>query len=62
MEWRCVDEEHNKCATGEDPNEVVLVVNYVFPERETEFCLDREDLRNAVDEHKSGDRRDRGLR
>jgi hypothetical protein len=48
MEWRCVDDEHDKSATRKDPNEVVLVVNYAFPERKTNFCLDSKDLREAV--------------
>jgi hypothetical protein len=42
--WR-VDNEHDKCPAGNDPDEVVLVADYAFPERETVLCLDREDLR-----------------
>ena len=48
MEWRCVDDKHYESATRNDPNEVVLVANYAFPEREADFCLDSKDLREAV--------------
>ena len=48
MEWRCVDDEHDKSATRNDPNEVVLVTYYVFPERKTNFCFDSKDLRKVV--------------
>jgi len=48
MEWRCVDDEHDKSTTRKDPNEVVLVANYAFPEWETNLCLDSKDLRKAV--------------
>jgi hypothetical protein len=48
MEWRCVDDEHDKSATRNDPDEVVLVANYVFSERKTNFRLDSKDLRKAV--------------
>jgi hypothetical protein len=48
MEWRCVDDEHDKSTTCNDPDEVVLVANDVFPERKTSFCLDSKDLRKAV--------------
>src|ERR1700679_1095552 len=45
MEWRGVDDEHDKGTTRNDPDEVVLVANYVFPERKTNFCFDSKDLR-----------------
>jgi hypothetical protein len=45
MERRRVDNEHDKRAACNDPDEVVLVANYVFPERETIFRLNRKDLR-----------------
>ena len=48
MEWRCVDDEHDKSTTRNDPDEVVLVANYAFPERKTKFCFDGKDLRNVV--------------
>lgn len=54
MEWRYVDDEHNKGPTRKDPNEVVLVTNYVFPERETVFSLHRKYLCKVVSERKKG--------
>ena len=48
VEWRCVDEEHDKSASSNDPDEVVLVANYVFPERKTDSCLNSKDLFKAV--------------
>lgn len=48
VEWRCVNEEHHKGASRKDPDEVVLVANYVFPERKTDSCLDSKDLCKAV--------------
>lgn len=54
MQWRCVDDEHDKCPTRNDPNEVVLVTNYVFPERETVFSLHREYLRKVMRERRKG--------
>jgi hypothetical protein len=48
MEWRCVDDEHDKSTTRNNPDEVVLVANYVFPEWKTNFCLDSKDLHQAV--------------
>ena len=54
VEWRCVDDEHDKRTTRNDPEEVVLVTNYIFPERETVFSLHSEYLRKAVRERKKG--------
>jgi hypothetical protein len=47
VEWRRVDDEHNKGTASKNPNEVVLVANYAFPERETESCFDSKNLRKA---------------
>jgi hypothetical protein len=47
MEWRYVDDEHNKGATSNDPNEVVLVADYAFTEWEMEPCLDSKNLRKG---------------
>ena len=47
VEWWCVDEEHDKSTSRKDPDEVVLVANYTFPERKTDSCLDGEDLDDA---------------
>ena len=44
MERRRVDNEHDKRPTRNDPDEVVLVADYIFPERETVPCFDRKDL------------------
>ena len=44
-ERRRVDNNHDKRAARNDPDEVVLVADYVFPERETVLCFDREHLR-----------------
>jgi hypothetical protein len=44
MEWRRVDNKHDKRAARNDPDEVVLVADYIFPERETILRFDREDL------------------
>lgn len=49
MEWRCIDDEHDKSTTRNNPDKVVLVANYAFPERETNLCLDSKDLRGAVE-------------
>jgi len=48
VEWRCVDDEHDKSASRNDPDEVVLVANYAFPEWKTKSCFDSKDLRKAV--------------
>ena len=48
MEWRCIDDEHDKSTTRNDPDEVVLVANYAFPEWETNLCLDSKDLRKPI--------------
>ena len=48
VEWRCIDEEHDKSASRKDPDEVVLVADYIFPERKTDSCLDSKDLFKAV--------------
>jgi len=44
MERRRVDNEHDKRAARNDPDEVVLVADYIFPERKTVLRFDREDL------------------
>jgi len=48
LEWRSVDDEHDQSASRKDPDEVILVVNDVFPERKTDFCLDSKDLCKEV--------------
>jgi hypothetical protein len=48
MKWRCVDDEHDKSTARNDPDEVVLVANYAFPKRKTNFRLDSKDLRKEV--------------
>ena len=47
LERRRVDNEHDECGARNDADEVILVADYAFPERETVLCFDREDLRNA---------------
>jgi hypothetical protein len=47
MEWRCVDQEHDKCATCKDPEKVVLIANNGFPEWQVESRLDRKNLNEA---------------
>ena len=54
VEWRYVDNEHDQCSTRNDPDEVVLVTDYVLPERETVSSLHREYLRMVVRERKKG--------
>lgn len=54
MEWRRVYDEHDKCPTRNDPDEVVLVANYVFPEWEAVFSLHREYLRKVIRERRKG--------
>ena len=44
MERRRVDNEHDKRAARNDPDEVILVADNMFPERETVLRFDREDL------------------
>jgi hypothetical protein len=44
VERRRVDNDHDKRAACNDPDEVVLVADYMFPERETVLRFDCEDL------------------
>jgi hypothetical protein len=58
VEWWGVDEEHDQRASRKDPDEVVLVANYMFPERKTGFCLDSKDLCKVVGEWTSARRQE----
>jgi hypothetical protein len=46
VKWPCIDDKNNK-GTGKDPNKVVFVANYAFPERETETFFDSKNLWKA---------------
>ena len=52
VEGRCVNDEHDKCPTRNDSDEVVPVTNYAFPKREAVFILHREYLRKVVRERR----------
>lgn len=47
MEWRCVNQEHDKCTACEDPDKVVFVANKGFPKWQVESRLDGKNLYEA---------------